>query len=176
MKDAASKSRHRDHRLAKRARVPLVVTTPPPYTVTNLISPESESEPTKHPPPSNTSSFIPDVVLNERMDHLLQKNYTKTDPLTMSNAKAKEYINNVVVAQEQIFDRATKLDTHINAGFADFEVRCVTLFASLPSQKKASKSSQITFLCNLYFIIIIKLSNIFTFYQIQHPVFILRIY
>jgi len=47
----------------------------------------------------------------------------------------------------------TKLDTHINAGFADFEVCYVILFASLPSQKKASKSSQITFLCNLYFII-----------------------
>jgi len=65
------------------------------------------------------------------MDHLLQKNYTKTDPLTMSNAKAKDYISNVVAAQQQIFERATKIDTHINPGFADFEVRCVTLFASL---------------------------------------------
>jgi len=71
----------------------------------------------------------------------------------MSNVKAKDYISNAVVAQQQIFDRARKLNTHINAGFADFEVRCVILFASLPSQKKVSKSSQITFLFYLYFII-----------------------
>jgi len=98
MKDATSKSRHRDHRLTKRARVPSVITTPP-HTVTNTLSPESESEPTKPPPPSNISSFIPDAVLSDQMDHLLQKNYTKIDPLTMSNAKSKDYISNAVAAQ-----------------------------------------------------------------------------
>ena len=160
--ERGSKSRHRDHRLMKRARHGTLATTRDIIATRDVIDlnastplpPSKPSPPTPPSMPSATlSSFIPDEVIVERMDHLLQKNYTKSDPLTLSTTKARDYVKDAVAAQQEIRERARRIDANVDAGFADLEIRCVTLLSNIPSQKKVTKPAIITFLCHLHIII-----------------------
>ena len=81
------------------------------------------------------------------MDHLLQKNYTVADPLTLSKPKAKEFVSIAASVQTVVIARAKKVDSLSRDGFADMEVRASSLFMTIPLQTKAGKSAQITFLC-----------------------------
>ena len=128
-KNEKSKSRHRDHRLSGRVK-----STPMKPTLASFIDlSQSSREPTKLSPSSTTLlssnpppvSFIPDEVLEDGMNHLLQKNYTKTDMLTLSNTKAKDYVTDALAAQQQVLDRATRADTLTCTRFPDLEIRCV---------------------------------------------------
>ena len=160
-KERGSRSRHRDHRLMKRDSHQSNYHP----TIIDLNSSPLNSSPSNSPPPTKPalsskpspptlSSFIPDEILCERIDHLLQKNYTKTDHLTLSTAKAKEYVKEALASQKQVIEQAGRIDSLTSAGFADLKIRAVTIFASIPSQKKATKPSIITFLCHLYLVII----------------------
>ena len=108
-----SKSRHRDSRLTQRKNFrhnsPLVVSpSVKESTIPSLISHDTVT--------------ICDDELEERMDHLLNKNYTKTDPLTIYTGKTRKYIKDITSAQEQVIDRARKSDRSSSVNFADMEV------------------------------------------------------
>ena len=87
------------------------------------------------------------------MDHFFNKNYTKTDPLTVATDKARDYIKDAANAQKQVVDHTRKADRSPSVDFADMEVYVASLYQSIPIQRKASKVAQISFLCQLYMLI-----------------------
>ena len=142
----ASKSRHRNSRLAQRGSSPF-----PTQAETVYTSPFASSVTPPAPSFQFESPSIPDDELESRMDHLLQKNYTSTDSLTLSKSKAKEFVSTVASAQTVVIDRAKRVDSVSNDGFADMEGRASSLFMTIPLQTKARKTAQITFLCKFLF-------------------------
>ena len=73
------------------------------------------------------------------MDHILHKNFTKTDPLTISTAKAKELITDAANAQQQVVDRARRVDLHTTVDFPDMEICATSLYQAIPIQKNLAK-------------------------------------
>ena len=117
-----SKSRHFDNwftsRQTCRHNSPLIPS--PNVEESSFASLPSHASLNVAPSSSPISSFtISNDELEDRIDHLLQKNYTKTDPLTLSNPKARQFVLNAASAQQQILERARKIDKNTNTDFAD---------------------------------------------------------
>ena len=139
---SSSKSRHRDSRLAQRERRSHTT----PLAIKSGKTDSTSSVRRKSPPTSFDTIHISDDELEARMDHMLHKNYTKTDPLTLSTLKATEFVTKAASAQQHVLDRAKRADDHETTEFMNMEVCATSLYQSIPIQKKASKVAQITFI------------------------------
>ena len=102
---------------------------------------------------SAPSHVITDDELESQIQHLLQKNFTTKDPLTLSNAACKEYLQNAFDSKDVITTRAKRIDEGTTKGFPDLQIRLSSLLTTIPSQEKASKTSQVAFLTKLHMVV-----------------------